>query len=220
MPNTSLQAQAFKAIRKRIIYSDLEPGIKISEKVLEDSLHIGRTPIRESLIQLRQQELVYTIPKSGTYVSKIDLKSAQNARFIRKHLEQEIMIECCAKMTEQTQKVLRTILDEQEKAVNNKDERAFFQADNLFHEACFDIAGRKQVWDWLDDHNTHLERFRWLRVTTSGLPWDNIMDEHYQLYHALITKNPEEANFLAAVHLHMMLNEQDIVIDKFPDYFE
>ncbi|MDU6522850.1 MAG: GntR family transcriptional regulator, partial [Enterococcus sp.] len=69
----SLQSQAYQSIRKKIIYSDLEPGKKISEKGLEGMFNIGRTPIRESLIQLRQQELVYTIPQSGTYVSQIDL---------------------------------------------------------------------------------------------------------------------------------------------------
>lgn len=70
---SSLQSQAYQAIRKQIIYADLEPGRKISEKALEEHLAIGRTPIREALIQLRQQELVYTIPQSGTYVSKINL---------------------------------------------------------------------------------------------------------------------------------------------------
>ncbi|MDR1567961.1 MAG: GntR family transcriptional regulator [Streptococcaceae bacterium] len=220
MSVTSLQNQAFKAIRKKIIYADLEPGKKISEKGLEEILRIGRTPIRESLIQLRQQELVDTIPQSGTYVSKIDLKSAQNARFVRKQLEQKIMVECCAKLNEQTQKILQTILEEQEKAVNNRDEQSFFQADNLFHKACFEIVDRKEVWDWLKDHNTHLERFRWLRVLTTGLPWDTIMAQHYQLYQALVDKNPEEVSFLAEVHLHMMLNEQEMVIQKFPDYFK
>lgn len=63
---SSLQSQAYQAIRKQIIYADLEPGRKISEKALEEHLAIGRTPIREALIQLRQQELVYTIPQSGT----------------------------------------------------------------------------------------------------------------------------------------------------------
>lgn len=35
MTLNSLQLQAFKAIRKKIIYCDLEPGKKISEKILE-----------------------------------------------------------------------------------------------------------------------------------------------------------------------------------------
>ena len=113
---SSLQSQAYQAIRKQIIYADLEPGRKISEKALEEHLSIGRTPIREALIQLRQQELVYTVPQSGTYVSRINLYSAENARFVREQLEQQIMIECCSKLDNQTRIVLETILEEQEKA--------------------------------------------------------------------------------------------------------
>lgn len=219
MIENSLQSQAYQSIRKKIIYSDLEPGKKISEKGLEEMFNIGRTPIRESLIQLRQQELVYTIPQSGTYVSQIDLTSAQNARFVREQLERQIMVECCAKMTDQTKKILQTILEEQEKAVHQKDERTFFHVDNLFHEACFEIADRKEIWDWLDHNNTHLERFRWLRVTIKGLRWETIMEQHYQLFEALISKNTEEASFLTSLHLHMMLNEQEAVVSHYPDYF-
>ena len=77
---------------------------------------------------------MYTVPQSGTYVSRINLYSAENARFVREQLEQQIMIECCSKLDNQTRIVLETILEEQEKAAKIKDERAFFRADNLFHE--------------------------------------------------------------------------------------
>ncbi len=172
------------------------------------------------MIQLRQQELVYTAPQSGTYVSRINLYSAENARFVREQLEQQIMIECCSKLDHQTRIVLETILKEQEKAAQIKDERAFFRADNLFHEACFEIAGRKEVWNWLDDHNTHLERFRWLRVTIQGLPWETIMEQHEDLFRALVDKKPEEARFQTGLHLHMMLKEQETVTQRYPEYFK
>ncbi|MGG0516452.1 GntR family transcriptional regulator [Bacillus pseudomycoides] len=220
MTTKSLQFQAYQAIRKKIIYSDLEPGKKISEKGLEEMLNIGRTPIRESLIQLRQQELVYTIPQSGTYVSKIDLSSAKNARFVRKQIERQVMMECCAKLTSKTKKVLETIIEEQEKAVSVKDSRAFFHTDNLFHETCFEIANRQEVWQWLDGNNTHLERFRWLRVITKDLNWDIIMNQHYQLFNAIVNHDPEEANFITSLHLHMMLDDQETILKRFPDYFK
>lgn len=40
----------------------------------------------------------------------------------------------------------------------------FFCVDNLFYEVCFEIVGRKEVWNWLDDYNIYLECFCWLRV--------------------------------------------------------
>lgn len=37
----NLQQQAYESIRKQIIYSELAPGSKISDKVLEEQLAIG-----------------------------------------------------------------------------------------------------------------------------------------------------------------------------------
>ncbi|HCD6694433.1 TPA: GntR family transcriptional regulator, partial [Enterococcus faecium] len=199
---TSLQNQAYQSIRQQIIYADLEPGKKVSEKKLEETLSIGRTPIREALIQLRHQGLVDTIPQSGNYISLIDLDLAKNARFVREHLERQIMLECCAKMNNQKKQVLETIIAEQEKAVSQKNARSFFHNDNLFHKACFEIAEREEVCN-----NTHLERFRWLRVKTEGLKWEKIMEQHHQLFKALTMQDPEEANFLTSLHLHLMLDE-------------
>ncbi len=216
----SLQDQAYQAIRKQIIYADLAPGKKVSEKTLETILAIGRTPIREALIQLKKQGLVDTIPQSGNYISLIDMNSAKNARFIRENLERQIMLECCAKMDNQKKRILETVISEQEDAIAQKDGRRFFHSDNLFHEICFEIAGREEVWEWLEDHNTHLQRYRWLRVTTQELKWDNIIKQHYQLFQALVNQDPEEASFLTSMHLHLMLDEQSAVLASYPEYFK
>lgn len=83
------------------------------------------------------------------------------------------------------------------------------------------MAGRLEVWSWLDEHNTHLERFHWLQVITSGLTtWATILEQHYRIFEALIAKNPDEVNFLTSVHSHTMLNEKEIVVQRFPEYFK
>lgn len=87
MTGANLQQQAYETIRKQIIYSELAPRSKISDKVLEEQLIIGRTPIREALIQLRNQELIKTIPQSGPFVSKIDIRSASLTHYTREKLE-------------------------------------------------------------------------------------------------------------------------------------
>ncbi|EMF0421424.1 GntR family transcriptional regulator [Enterococcus hirae] len=216
---SNLQIQAYKLIRQQIIYADLYPGKKVSEKILEESLRIGRTPIREALILLRQQGLVNTIPQSGNYISLIDLNSAKNARFVRENLERQIMIECCTKIEDQKRKILETLLFEQKKAIYNKDSRDFFHNDNLFHKVCYEIAGREEIWQWLEMQNTHLERFRWLRLKTEELKWEKIIEQHYQLFDALINKNPEEVDFLTSTHLHLMLDEQNTILATHPKYF-
>ena len=215
----NLQGQAYKAIRKKIIYSELEPGAKISEKELEKTLNIGRTPIREALIQLRNQELVYTIPQSGTYISKIDLKSASNARYVRETLERSILAECSAKIDDKGKKALEAILLETENATARRGISDFFQLDSAFHRTCFEIAGWGEVWTWIEDHATHFDRFRWLRLEVTELDWQKVADEHQALYDAIVSHDLDELAFLITLHLHMAIDEQEQVMDHFPNFF-
>lgn len=220
MAATNLQQQAFNAIRKQIIYSELEPGTKISEKNFEEQLQIGRTPIREALIQLRNQELIYAIPQSGTYVSKIDIESASNARYTRELLEKAILPECSAKLTKDAEKVLQAILDETKAATKSQNKRDFFQLDNTFHRTCFEIAGKGEIWNWLESYSTHLDRFRWLRLSIDELRWERVTGEHQELLQAIIKHDLDEISFLSTLHLHMVIEEQDRIFLTYPDYFE
>ena len=168
----SLQDQAYNALRSKIIYAELKPGTRLSAIGLEKETGIGRTPIRESFVRLREQELVETRPKSGTYVSKISMERAENACFLREKLERSVLIKCCSAATSEQKHRLEQILAESE-SLDHRETRRFFDLDNLFHETCFVIAGRHMLWDWMKSINTHFERYNWLRVAGSGLGADS-----------------------------------------------
>ncbi|MBO1300992.1 MULTISPECIES: GntR family transcriptional regulator [unclassified Enterococcus] len=216
----NLQQQAYEAIRQQIIYSELAPGSKLSDKVLEEQLAIGRTPIREALIQLRNQELIKTIPQSGTYISKIDIRSADLARYMREKLEQPILQECSAKMNDTDHQYLESILEKTDQAILAQDKKAFFLLDKAFHRTCYKIAGKEEIWTWLESYSTHLDRFRWLRLTISELGWGRVLDEHQILLKSMNEHLLDEVSFLCNLHLHMIIEEQEQVILHYPNYFE
>lgn len=220
MPDTALQEHAFNAIRERIVFCTYAPGQKLSVKQLESELGIGRTPIRESLIMLSQQGLIYTVPQSGTYVSKIDLHEAENARYIREHLEQSVVLECCAQIDQQGKDALIAIIKLQNEAIERRDSRSFFALDNQFHEELFTIAGRHDIWNWIAASNTNLQRFRWLRTQVAELDWNTIARQHLMLFDSICAHDVEEAHFLSGIHLHLMVTEQDAVTAAFPEYFK
>ncbi|MGM9902383.1 GntR family transcriptional regulator [Enterococcus sp. 10A9_DIV0425] len=220
MAITNLQQQAYESIRKQIIYSELAPGSRISDKVLEEQLAIGRTPIREALIQLRNQELIEIIPQSGTYVSKIDIRSAYLARYTREKLENPIFQECSAKMTEKDQDILMRILEQTDQAILTQDKKMFFYLDHEFHRICYNIAEKAEIWNWIQGYSTHLDRFRWLRLTIIALDWGRVLEEHHTLLQAMIAQNLDEVSFLCSLHLHMIIEEQEYVRQAYPDYFE
>ncbi|MBX3056425.1 MAG: GntR family transcriptional regulator [Anaerolineae bacterium] len=73
MTHYVLSQQAYQSIKRKIVYLELEPGAVIDEAVLQDSLGLGRTPIREALQRLEQEKLVTIVPRRGMFVSEISV---------------------------------------------------------------------------------------------------------------------------------------------------
>lgn len=214
----SLQEQAYETLRTKIIFSELAPGTRLSAVGLEREIGIGRTPIRESFVRLREQELVETRPKSGTYVSKINMERVENACFVRSVVEQRIAAQCCAVAGPSDLETLSDILRKSQD-LDFSERRRFFELDNLFHETLYRIAGKQMVWNWLATVNTHFERFRWLRASSQELDWTPIIRQHQALFEAIANGRTDEALLQSGVHLHLLAEEERPVIALHPNYF-
>ena len=216
----TLQDQAYQTLRQAIIFTKLKPGERLVPKELCAELDLGRTPVREAIVRLQQEGLVRTVPQSGTYVSKIDMHAEECARFSREQLEKQVAVECCARASEDDLARIDDVISQQTKAVSERNERAFFVTDNLMHEAIFEIADRREVWDWLSLTNAHFERFRWLSAITTGVGWSEVMEQHHQIRDAIATHNTNEISYLVTLHLHKALSDKQEVILAHPEYFE
>lgn len=98
--HTPLQSdQAYHLLRQQILTFDLVPGQKISETKLTADLPYGRTPIREAILQLKSEGLLTVVPQSGTYIAKVDLQIAEQARYAREQIEPQIMRDALTRLT-------------------------------------------------------------------------------------------------------------------------
>ncbi|MCD7131698.1 GntR family transcriptional regulator [Limosilactobacillus balticus] len=223
MPNYSrndLTGQAYDLILKKIIDAEYEPGQKISEKKIEEDLQIGRTPVREALLQLRQESLINVIPQSGTYISRIDLKDVLDARFARASVERRIMREAATiNLNEEQITNLDQIIQNEKITRENDDFPAFLESDDIFHEYFYKITNHQRVWDWLKKINIQFNRFRFLRLKVQKLSWQGLIEEHVAIYEAIKANDVNEADRLTANHMHRMLDEEDSLIKTFPNYF-
>jgi DNA-binding GntR family transcriptional regulator len=59
-------------IRDGILAGRLKPGQRIDQDAIAEELGVSRLPVREALIALDQEGLVQTIPRKGSYVSRVD----------------------------------------------------------------------------------------------------------------------------------------------------
>jgi DNA-binding GntR family transcriptional regulator len=77
-------------LRSLIISAKLEPGQKLSENHLAASMEVSRPPIREAFRVLENDNLVFSIPRRGTYVSQLSIQDLHQVYQVRE------MIECYA----------------------------------------------------------------------------------------------------------------------------
>ena len=79
--------QVISELRSRIISLELPPGTSISENELATTLGVSRTPIREALLILAEEQLVEVFPRVGTFVTPVDVRLVKNSQFLREALE-------------------------------------------------------------------------------------------------------------------------------------
>ena len=83
----SKKDETYKDLRYRIITHDLKPMEPLNEKTLMDHYGLGRTPMREVLLQLQKDGLIQRFSRSGTIVSPVDIHIYRQNIEIRTVLE-------------------------------------------------------------------------------------------------------------------------------------
>jgi DNA-binding GntR family transcriptional regulator len=63
----------YEQLRNKILHVVLLPGQKLDEATLVRDLGVSRTPVREALIRLASEGLVYLLPNRGAQVAPLDL---------------------------------------------------------------------------------------------------------------------------------------------------
>ena len=59
----------------------------LSEQELSQRFGVSRTPVREALIKLAEENLVETYPQYGSFVAPIKLRDVFDSQFVREALE-------------------------------------------------------------------------------------------------------------------------------------
>ncbi|MBU9790361.1 GntR family transcriptional regulator [Lentilactobacillus sp. TOM.63] len=215
----NMRSDAYHEIKYKIIHFDYIPGQKISEKTISQELGLGRTPVREAIIRIEREGLIEVIPQSGTYITRIDMADAKDARFVRECIEPKIMLSAAANISDESLATLRKNLSEQDKTASEINPDSFFDLDQDFHHEFYKVVNKEIVWDWLQINNTQLNRFRRLRLKEMDLNWSTIYTQHKNIFEAVVDKNIDDLEYLVNEHLHLMLLERHQVLDAYPDYF-
>lgn len=141
----------------------------------------------------------------------------REARFMRVVMEEAVMAEACQGLPESCLRQLYEILERQQKAADAGDKRAFFEADNAFHETVFSGCGRPHIWQTLMRASLDYSRARVLNAFLE--PKEIPLSVHEDMLKAIESHEGDKAARL--VRQHMANQETGIrkLMQLYPDYF-
>ena len=209
----------YDALREAIVTTELEPGGQISENEMADKLGVSRTPVREALARLRDDQLVRIVPQVGTFVSPISVAGVDDAQFLREALECAAVRLVAEHADDDDVEELRELIARQEQARDADDRSAFFRLDDGFHSAICELSGRPIAWTIASRANGHLNRVRRLSLAEPRYIAEMII-EHNVVVAAIAKGDPDEAETALRHHLRMVLSDLPTIRHQHPEYFE
>jgi DNA-binding GntR family transcriptional regulator len=209
----------YDAVREAIVTTELQPGQQISENDLADKLGVSRTPVREALARLRDDQLVQIFPQLGTFVSRISVSGVDDAQFLREALECSAVRLAAEHADPDDVAELEELIKHQEAARDRGDSGGFFVLDDELHSTLCELSGRPIAWAIVDRANGHLNRVRRLSLSEPRYLAEMVA-EHKAVVDAVGRGEPDEAEQALRHHLRMVLSDLPTIRHNHPEYFE
>lgn len=150
-----------EVLRKRIIELHYRPGSPLSEKKMAEEFEVSRTPIREALIKLSQENLVTLSPHSMARVSDVNLQDFQELIYCRLILERGIARLAAMNVSEneiqELEKLGQTTFN-----INEDDPAAFVRHDSELHRIIRKAASNSFMDRYLENAQNHFTRIQYL----------------------------------------------------------
>ncbi|BBA75108.1 Fatty acid metabolism regulator protein [Bacillus velezensis] len=188
LKRTFMKVEAYQFLREWIITGKLEPGERLRNQDLSETLGISRTPVREALLQLENEGLVITKANRWTVVAPIDLENAKEVYSVVWSLE-------CLAFEQALSRFTQDHIDEMEKlnkqmnAIMEMDDKVkALELDNAFHQKIIEVSNNTELQKLLQGQKTKIQRIE-IRYFSQNHAMNASCSEHNQILDAIKNKD-------------------------------
>ncbi|MEY3080077.1 MAG: hypothetical protein RJA94_62 [Pseudomonadota bacterium] len=192
--------QIYETLRRAIVRLEMEPGSAISEKELCGRFEVSRTPVREALQRLAEEDLVDIHPHSGTWVSRISFALAEEGFVLRRALEVESVRRAAALVTEAGVAELDGLIARMRFTLRDDRLADYLEVDDAFHAAIARISAYPRIWKFIGLAKVQLDRMRQLSAPVPG-HLAEVTEQHAAIVQALARRNAMQAELAMRIHL-------------------
>jgi DNA-binding GntR family transcriptional regulator len=188
---------AYQRARRDIVTGVIDPNQAIDENILGARYGLGRTPIREALKQLRNDQLIVWPDRRSPYVPEIGIAQAKSLYEARSIFETQIAALAAERITEDALERLDRLVAEEAELVERGLAYEAAEVDLLFHRGVAEATGNSFLVDASTRVNVPALRIWHQMIVTEEM----IAQEHADIVDALRDHNADRS--VAAVDRHI-----------------
>jgi DNA-binding GntR family transcriptional regulator len=188
---------AYQRARREIVTGAIAPNEAIDENVLGARYGLGRTPIREALKQLRNDQLIVWPDRRSPYVAEIGVSHAKALYEARSIFETQIAVLAAERITDEAITRLDQLVVEEADLVERGHAYEAVEVDLLFHQGVAEATGNPFLVDASTRINVSALRIWHEMIVTEEM----VAKEHADIVDALRRHDPDLS--VAAVDRHI-----------------
>lgn len=199
----SLKKQAYDAIRTAVLQQELKRDLIYSEQWFADQFHVSRTPVREALLQLRNEGLIEVLPNRGVIIKQVTFEDAKNICHMRAAIEGY----CSAYLAKHAQEEGGREALKRVETVLERCRENFNYADELqFHLEIIQFTNNPEFIDSYSRMRTKIDVF-WNDVAGQANRHAEIYREHKAILDAMKAGDAETARRANEQHIMIILEK-------------
>ncbi|QQK08081.1 GntR family transcriptional regulator [Miniphocaeibacter halophilus] len=215
----TMSEKVYMKLHSKIMNLNIKPGKNISIKDICESMNVSRSPARDAIIRLEEEGLVESIPQVGTRITKIDLKTMEDERYLRHCIEYKMYIDFLENdYLKPDLEKYEKIINLQMKAIEENDFISFLEYDNKFHEILFETTNRRFIWKVITDNQAHYGRIRLLSLASMGVEHlEELVEEHKEMVGFMEKRDKDSLIEVLNKHISELVEEKFWLKDNYPD---
>ena len=199
MKKISLKQQAYESIKEKIITCEYPPNLILNEEQLREEIGGSRTPIRDALSRLEQEDLVRILPKKGVMVSPVSIREINMIDEARMLIEPFVVRKYGSRISKERYEYFWNALQKDPMMVQDYGE--MYDFDRLMHQEFVENSENEYIINCYDRIYSQVRRLRILSGDCSQQRLVETRDEHSAIVKACIMEDWEEAGRAMEYHL-------------------
>ena len=198
--NKPLNQIIYEGLRTAIITGIIPMGERINEKSYATTLNVSRTPIREALHRMQEEDIVRYVPNFGIMTTQFSQKDVEEIYQIRHALEVVAAKSAAKLLNEERSQRMENLLEETELAYNEGRMDDVNDMTKHFNDLMYEFSEMPRLKSIQKRLSDYLIRFRSISMESEERVKEAI-SEHREIFECVKTNDVERLEGVIEIHL-------------------